>query len=135
MKSTKSIFVYGTLQENERNFKYFEDTVLSIKRGFINANLYYLPEYNCPAIVKGENKIYGELITFKDPSNKIEKQIDDLESNFSNGEKAVEYIRLATEVFVDEEIYQASAYFLSSLDSVKHQIIEHNWHDLQQIKE
>ncbi len=127
MKSTKSMFVYGTLMENQRNFKYFNDNVIEIKRGYIRGDLYHLIDYNCPAITLGNDKVYGELITYVDPTDTIEQEIDALERDFGHDDSRIRYDRFNVAVYVEGQEYQSSAYFLNRIDTVKTKKINQYW--------
>ncbi len=127
MKSIKSMFVYGTLMENQRNFKYFDNNVVDIKRGYIRGDLYHLIDYNCPAITMGNEKVYGELITYEDPTGVIENEIDALERDFGHEGDSVRYDRFNVAVYVDDKEYQSSAYFLNAIDTIKTKKINQYW--------
>ncbi len=127
MKSIKSMFVYGTLMENQRNFKYFNNKVIDIKRGYIRGDLYHLIDYNCPAITQGNEKVYGELITYEDPTGIIEKEIDALERDFGHEGDCVRYDRFNVAVYVENQEYQSSAYFLSAIETIKTKKINQYW--------
>jgi gamma-glutamylcyclotransferase (GGCT)/AIG2-like uncharacterized protein YtfP len=59
------VFVYGTLKPDESNYSLCVDRVISSKPAIVQAELYHLA-FNYPAIVPGDARTYGYLLTFKD---------------------------------------------------------------------
>ena len=73
------IFVYGTLMEGYRNFnKYLQGHVLKIERASVKGKLYDMPYLDFPALLEGDDTVYGEVITV-DNFSKIQKDIDIME--------------------------------------------------------
>ncbi|GAP96131.1 gamma-glutamylcyclotransferase family protein [Leptolyngbya sp. NIES-2104] len=60
-----NVFVYGTLKPDESNYFLCADRVISSKPAIVQAELYHLP-FNYPAIVPGDARTYGYLLTFDD---------------------------------------------------------------------
>lgn len=66
MKQNK-IFVYGTLMMGFRNFdRYLRGKVIEIQPACIRGELYHLGLHDCPAIVDGNDLVYGEVVSFED---------------------------------------------------------------------
>lgn len=82
MKSVKQMFTYGTLMSNERNHHYFKDAILKIEPAIIQGKLIHLSKYNCPTLESGLETVVGELITYEDNNDEIEKRIVALEQDF-----------------------------------------------------
>lgn len=63
--------------------KYLKDKVISIKTGYIHGKLYHLYSHDCPAVIDGDDKVYGEIIEFFDDieQNTLNK-LDNLEKYF-----------------------------------------------------
>lgn len=69
MLETK-IFVYGTLMENFRNYnKYLKGHITSVSTAYIYGRLYHLNKHNCPAIIDGTDKVFGQVLTINDDIN------------------------------------------------------------------
>lgn len=60
-----NVFVYGTLKPDESNYFLCADRVISSKLAIVQAELYHLP-FHYPAIVPGDARTYGYLLTFDD---------------------------------------------------------------------
>ncbi len=115
----KQFFTYGTLMEGERNFdKYLKEHVIDVKEAYIHGELYYLPEYDCPAIIEGDERVNGQLITFYNVDNTIAK-IDELENDFGHDSKLT-YDRV--EVIADSfgQKIKTTAYVCKSLENIEH---------------
>lgn len=83
------MFTYGTLMKGYRNYKkYLEGHVISIKEAYIEGKLYHLDNENCPAVVEGNSKIYGQVLEIVDDDNRsIQKAVDDLENYFAGNDE------------------------------------------------
>lgn len=104
------VFVYGTLKKgfpnHERIFKGYE---IKITEAWAYGELYDLGWY--PALIQGNNKVYGELLEFDDPE--IFMKIDMLEG-YSGKESSFNfYERRKIQVFSDKEEFTTWAYFLN----------------------
>jgi gamma-glutamylcyclotransferase (GGCT)/AIG2-like uncharacterized protein YtfP len=94
------IFVYGTLMECFKNYNiYLRKNVKSINKAYIYGELYHLGMRNCPAIVEGKDKVYGEVITFRDDDQRsVLNKIDEFEKYFFDSNEII-YVRTDVEVY------------------------------------
>ncbi|OOM79757.1 AIG2-like family protein [Clostridium puniceum] len=117
MNKTK-IFVYGTLMKDFHNYnKYLKDKVTSIETGYIYGKLYHLYEHDCPAVIDGNDKVYGEIIEFFDDifQNTLNK-LDNFEKYFF-GMDYVIYEREYVDVYYSNSTSEKlSFYKLINLD-------------------
>jgi gamma-glutamylcyclotransferase (GGCT)/AIG2-like uncharacterized protein YtfP len=71
------IFVYGTLKPGEENYaKYCAGKVIDTKPAYALGELFALPQ-GYPAMIKGDNRVYGYLLTFTDVE--VLTELDELE--------------------------------------------------------
>lgn len=98
------IFVYGTLMENFGNYnKFLSDYVVNIQRAYTKGILYHLKNKECPALIEGDETIFGEVITFVDnEKHSVLKSIDNLEEYFE-GNPEVMYERRHIKVYYENE--------------------------------
>ena len=102
MKAFK-IFVYGTLMKGYRNYdKYLDGHINSIKSAYVHGKMYHLPEEECPAIVEGNERVYGQVMEgLDDDKGTILNSVDVLEKYFGNN-SSVMYERRKKEVFYED---------------------------------
>lgn len=106
------LFVYGSLMEGMFNYKkYLEGKVISKKNAKTKGKLYHLKNKGYPAMIDGDDYVYGELIEinyFYD----VLKKLDMLEQYFGEGNMNNEYIRkvIVVENFEENKIEYAFAY-------------------------
>lgn len=128
------IFVYGTLMEGFRNYeKYFKDVkIISLRPAYTKGTLYHLNKKDCPALVDGNEKVWGELIEFEDDKNlTVLKALDDLEKYFEDSDEIM-YERREISVFSGNgEEEKAYGYFFinsKNIDRYEPQYIDvGNW--------
>lgn len=100
---TKKVFVYGSLMENFFNYdKYLVGKVLKRQPAKVRGKLYHLVNKGYPAMIKGNDVVYGELIEVADWENNV-KDLDDLENYYGEGNPNNEYNRVLIEVEVLED--------------------------------
>ncbi|HBF77810.1 MAG TPA: gamma-glutamylcyclotransferase [Clostridiaceae bacterium] len=94
------IFVYGTLMEGFRNYnKYLKGHVLGHEKSYVYGKLYHLKNKNCPALVDGNDIVYGEIMTFTDDENgSILKTMDSMEEYFEDQDEVM-YLRNNIKVY------------------------------------
>ena len=92
------IFVYGTLKPHEENFpKYCEGKVIAQQQAIAYGELFALP-MGYPAMIIGNNPVYGYLLSFKDAG--ILESLDELEDYHSDRPRSENlYHRQQIEVF------------------------------------
>ncbi len=127
MKSVKRMFVYGTLMSGERNHKYFKDSVLQIEEAKVQGQLVHLLQHNCPTVILGTGETIGELISYNDPNDEIEKSIVALEQEFDG----LYYARIPAQIQTKNEELESLvfAYELSTKQE-HHQFMEGRWSEL-----
>lgn len=106
------LFVYGSLMEGMFNYKkYLEGKVISKKSAKTKGKLYHLKNKGYPAMIDGEDYVYGELIEVNDFYNVL-KELDVLEQYHGEGNINNEYIRkvIVVENLEDNKIEYAFAY-------------------------
>lgn len=120
----KNIFVYGTLKQGKRNHYHFEDKVIDIVPGTINASIYHLDDFDCPSIKFGDGVVQGEIIYYDDTiDNRIELAVDKLEQSFDE----LYYDRRPVTVTTEKGQLQSEVYVVRGLDELKHTLIENEW--------
>jgi gamma-glutamylcyclotransferase (GGCT)/AIG2-like uncharacterized protein YtfP len=94
MNSPLHVFVYGTLKPGEANFVgvassrnetlreryencYCGNRVISIQRGYIQAELYHFPALGYPGAIHGASRVHGYVLTFADAEVLV--KLDELE--------------------------------------------------------
>ena len=103
------IFVYGTLKQGFSNHhRIFGGYDIKITPAFTYGKLYDLGWY--PAMTKGSEKVYGELVEFDNP--KILQRVDYLEGYKGENHSNNYYERREVDVFVRGDIVKAWVYFM-----------------------
>ncbi|MCC0176677.1 gamma-glutamylcyclotransferase [Waterburya agarophytonicola K14] len=128
--STLKVFVYGTLKPGEANYShycngYVESQTIAYTKGI----LYALP-IGYPAMVEGNNKVRGILLTCK--NSDILASLDRLEGYQPQRKSGLnEYYRLLVSVYSleDQLIDLAWAYFMTpeKIREYKGILVESNW--------
>lgn len=97
------MFVYGTLMEGYRNYKkYLEGHVISARGAYVYGKMYHLDNEDCPAIVEGDCKVYGQVLEVEDDKdNTIQKAVDDLEHYFAGCDEMM-YDRVMKSVYYED---------------------------------
>ena len=72
------VFVYGTLKPGEANYQaYCADKVIEQTRAYTKGQLFHLPPRGYPAMIPGNSRVEGFLLTFADLA--ILDHLDELE--------------------------------------------------------
>jgi gamma-glutamylcyclotransferase (GGCT)/AIG2-like uncharacterized protein YtfP len=104
------MFVYGTLMEGFRNYeKYLKPYVIGKKEGYVYASLYHLEEKNCPAIIGGGDKVYGEILDVVDEDGSVRKAVDELEFYFEGSPEKM-YTRRSFKVHSEDGVENLDVY-------------------------
>jgi gamma-glutamylcyclotransferase (GGCT)/AIG2-like uncharacterized protein YtfP len=114
MKLVK-LFVYGTLMKDFCNYnKYLLYNTVEIKKAYVYGRLYHLIDKECPALIEGTDKVFGEVITIADDDNKtIVSRVDELEKYFKGDNITIVYTREETKVYYETgDIELLGAYIL-----------------------
>ncbi len=111
-----------------RNYtRYLYKHVIMIEKCETKGVLYHIDDYDCPALVKGNNTVVGELITYNDDcNNSVELLLDKLENIFefkSCGNKLL-YEKRSIVVNKNGLLLQADAYICRNVFKHKHTYVE-----------
>ncbi|MCM0649389.1 gamma-glutamylcyclotransferase [Clostridium swellfunianum] len=103
MKQAK-LFVYGTLMKGFINFnKYLSKNTIRIEKAFVYGKLFHLIDKECPALIEGTDRVFGEVITITDDDkNSILNDIDELERYFKGDRRNIVYTRQGTKVYYED---------------------------------
>lgn len=95
--SSNKIFVYGSLMEGFFNYnKYLVGNSLHVDPAYTFGKLYDLPYKGYPALIEGNDVVYGQIITVKNLESLL-PTLDALE-NYANSNND-EYLRKYREVY------------------------------------
>ncbi|KPU27381.1 hypothetical protein TR13x_04685 [Caloranaerobacter sp. TR13] len=112
------LFVYGSLMEGFFNYNnHLKGKVLERKVARTRGKLYHLVDKGYPAMINGEDYVYGEFILIKD-FYKTLKQLDRVENFFGENNEDNEYNRVLKEIEVleDNTIQKAYVYMYNCKD-------------------
>ncbi|MGG5461991.1 gamma-glutamylcyclotransferase family protein [Clostridium sp. B9] len=94
----RKIFVYGSLRTGFFNYdKYLKGKVIKSELGRVKGKLYHMPHKGYPALIEGDDWIYGEVMTILDYENVI-NSMDLMEGYLGLNNKDNEYNRIEMEV-------------------------------------
>ncbi len=134
MKKFK-IFVYGTLMEGYHNYdKYLNGHVISTKNAHIKGKMYHLPQKGCPAVIEGDEDIYGQVFEVEDDENNtVSKSVDDLEKYFNGSDEVMYERKLKTVFYENGECEDIGVYiFVNNKYLNSNKVIDiksGNWHE------
>ncbi|MGL5756447.1 MAG: gamma-glutamylcyclotransferase family protein [Paraclostridium sp.] len=131
------MFVYGTLMKDYHNYdKYLKEYAISHKKAYTHGNMYHLPSKKCPAVVEGDNKIYGQVIEIEDNEQRsVLKSVDYLEKYF-DGSNEIMYKRKDKEVFYEDGSFETiGVYIFVNENYLKNNetilVEDGNWHEFK----
>lgn len=119
MKKVK-LFVYGTLMKDFRNYeKYLKGRVSEFKKAHTDGQLYHLKHKNCPAMIQGGDRVYGEVMVYNDNDQLgLLRELDLMEEYFEGSSKPM-YRRQEINVWYDDGSKdKAFAYIFIRSDSL-----------------
>ncbi|BAZ42773.1 hypothetical protein NIES4101_87430 [Calothrix sp. NIES-4101] len=92
------VFVYGTLKPGEENYaEYCAGKIVDAKPVYTLGELFALPQ-GYPAMIKGDNRVYGYLLTFADLE--VLTKLDELEDYYPSRQNSENlYQREQIEIF------------------------------------
>lgn len=114
MKQVK-LFVYGTLMKDFCNFnKYLSNNTIDVRIAYVYGKLYHLIDKECPALIEGTDKVFGEVITIiEDDKNSIVNGVDEFEKYFKDDKRNIVYTREETKVYYENgDVEMLGAYIL-----------------------
>lgn len=92
------MFVYGSLRTGFFNYdKYLKGHVIKAEPAKVNGTLYHMPNKGYPALLKGTDEVYGEVITV-DNYETVMEAIDEMEGYLGIANKNNEYNRVVLDV-------------------------------------
>lgn len=112
VEKVKNVFVYGSLMNNFFNYeRYLRDIILDTKKARVTGKLYHLTKRGYPALIDGEDSVYGELISFENFKENLQR-LDEMEGYIKGREASNEYNRVLmnVEIFEGESVKIQKAY-------------------------
>ncbi len=107
----EKIFVYGSLRSDMFNYnKLLKGKTSKVNKGTIKGQLFHLENKGYPAVITGENTIYGELMELKDFKQTL-KELDELENYTDNEGIECEYLRREVEVQLEDNSIEKAYYY------------------------
>jgi gamma-glutamylcyclotransferase (GGCT)/AIG2-like uncharacterized protein YtfP len=114
----KRAFVYGTLLHGLRNYvKCLADRVVKVEKAYVYGKIYHMRRYNCPALVDGDQKVWGEVLTFDDTGGATTRRMDELEE-FTGDVNTSLYIRIPRIVYFPDHKELLEVYFFARLEEL-----------------
>lgn len=118
MDAPEAVFVYGTLQQGERNFQVSKAAGwLRSTQAYIEGfRLFHIPQsdvrpYAYPGVVRGEGRVWGEVQWFADLAYALEL-LDELE------DEGREYHRIPTTAYLGQQAQQACTVWVYTYPSL-----------------
>ena len=101
------VFVYGSLRTGFFNYdKYLKGKVLSCKHGKVKGKLYDMPHKGYPAVISGDDDIYGEIMEVSN-YEEVMNAVDKMEGYYGPNNENNEYNRIIVEVYnTDDNIIE-----------------------------
>ena len=97
-REQKKIFVYGSLRTGFFNYnKYIMGKVNDSKVGKVNGQLYHMPHKGYPALIEGNDEVFGEVMTLKD-FEAVMIPMDKMENYYGVNNSKNEYNRIVMDV-------------------------------------
>ncbi|MEG1870644.1 MAG: gamma-glutamylcyclotransferase family protein [Peptostreptococcaceae bacterium] len=97
-KEEKKIFVYGSLRTGFYNYdKYLKGKVKDAKVGKVKGKLYHMPHKGYPALLEGEDVVFGEVMTVNN-FEEVMISMDKMESYYGANDSRNEYNRIVMDV-------------------------------------
>jgi len=106
----RPIFVYGSLMQGFWNAKkYLNGKVVRRKPATTKGRLYHIENRGYPALVEGEDVVYGEVIWVK-AFEEVVKELDTLENYSQARRENSQYMRVVQPIEVDGSQIDAYVY-------------------------
>lgn len=97
-KEQKKIFVYGSLRTGFFNYhKYLLGKVSDTKVGKVKGKLYHMPHKGYPALIDGNDDVFGEVMTLRD-FEAVMAPMDEMENYYGINDNRNEYNRVIMDV-------------------------------------
>lgn len=105
------IFVYGSLRSDMFNYnKLLNGKVYKVYKGTIKGRLFHLDNKGYPAVIPGNENIFGELMELKD-FNKSLEELDELENYTEDNNENCEYLRKEVKVKLEDGSIEKAYYY------------------------
>lgn len=105
------IFVYGSLRSDMFNYnKLLNGKVSKVYKGTIKGRLFHLDNKGYPAVIPGNENIFGELMELKD-FNKSLEELDELENYTEDNNENCEYLRKEVKVKLEDGSIEKAYYY------------------------
>lgn len=104
------LFVYGSLSEGFYNYDiYLKGKVLTKLEARTKGKLFHLANKGYPAMIDGDEWVYGELVTIEDYEKTVE-EIDEMEHYYGENNPKNEYNRVVFKVELMDTNEKVEAY-------------------------
>ena len=113
----KKIFVYGSLRIGFFNYdKYLMGKVSDSKIGKVKGKLYHMPNKGYPALMEGDDEVFGEVMTLNDFES-VMIPMDKMENYYGVNDSRNEYNRIVMDVeLLDGSIESCYVYYYAMND-------------------
>jgi len=114
------VFVYGSLRTGFFNYdKYLKGHVIKSEPAKVSGTLYHMPNKGYPALLKGTDEVYGEVMTI-DNYDVVMEAVDKMEGYLGVDNKENEYNRLALDVhLLDTDKVEKCYVYMYNLEDSK----------------
>ncbi|MBM7870152.1 gamma-glutamylcyclotransferase (GGCT)/AIG2-like uncharacterized protein YtfP [Clostridium pascui] len=116
------LFVYGSLSEGFYNHDiYLKGKVLTKHEAKTKGKLFHLENKGYPAMIDGDEWVYGELITIEDYEKTVE-EMDEMEHYYGKDNNQNEYNRVILEVELIGTSGKVKAYTYKYNEESEHEL-------------
>ncbi|NBI08148.1 gamma-glutamylcyclotransferase family protein [Senegalia massiliensis] len=138
---TQKIFVYGSLMKGFFNYNnYLKDKIKSRKLAKVKGELYHLDNKGYPALLEGDDDVFGELIEIEDFDKNL-VSLDTLEGYIEKNSELNEYNRVIKDIKLldNEKILKAYVYSfnlknIQNRNAKKTYIPSGSWREYMKVK-
>lgn len=110
LDQVSAFFVYGTLKQGQSNAYLLAPFVASVETATVNGRLYDVGEF--PALIEGQGRVHGQLVTLDDGSwAQVLAIVDRLEGFIEDDPDSSMYIRRLVTARTADKSVKAYAYF------------------------
>jgi len=135
------IFVYGSLMEDFFNYNnYLKGKIKSRKLAKVKGELYHLENRGYPALLEGNDDVFGELIEIKDFEKNL-LSLDTLEGYIEKNSQLNEYNRVIKDIkLLDSEktikayVYSFNLKNIENRNAEKIYISSGSWREYMEVK-
>lgn len=110
-ENIEKVFVYGSLRSDMFNYNvYLDGKVEENNKASVKGDLFHLDNKGYPAVVPGEGKVVGELMSFNNFESTL-KDLDELEAYIEGEEDENEYNRKVVDVILENGNIEKAYYY------------------------